>query len=548
MTSGDSLKDLIVLARHVQWQYKLENFTVESLKFITEALENSRNELFNEISRRDIRLPKSRPDKVLKELNDMTFGIQAQLTGNIIEATEVAGRTSFDEYGRILSFDGRLADTIGFNFVSLSPEQLKAMVVDVPVGGKVLKDWVSDNFKHQIVDEIKTDIATGLFKGESTAKLVNRLHDSFNMLNHEAITLTRTYVGSINNRAAEAVYKANSDIVKKEEWSATLEVSTKSGAGTCFQCVALDGRQWPIGTDHPRPLAHPRCRCFMLPVTASYKELGLNIDELEDKARPFTVRNGIPVDTGRSGKTVLDFGMFKGQAQDFVKKKGPIYFKNTVGPRRKELIDAGKITFNDLVDKNGKVVLLKDLPKLDPPPKKYRRPSPKIPESLKKSLLEAESKIYLRKTEKAYVFTPDGKKVFSKPGGKSSVSFTQKEADKMKGNILTHNHPYGSSFSLPDIELFVLKELEEIRAVGQYHRYSFSVNQGMPEKEMAIKEIRDLHKKYDKKMYQYFSKKIDQGKLTPEYAQKEHAHRVWSGISHDLNWIEYRRLQWPNTK
>jgi len=366
MTSGDELLKLIYLARHVQWQYKLENYTVESLKFITKALENSRNELFNEITMRDVRLPKGREGKVLKELNDLTFGIQAQLTGNIADAAQIAGKTSFQEYGQIMSLDGRLADTVGFNFVSLSPDQLQAMVVDTPVGGKLLKNWVSDNFKHQMIDEIKTDIATGMFKGDSTRKLVDRLTDSFNMLHHEAITLTRTYVASINNRAAEQVYKANSDIIKKEEWNATLEVSSKSGRGTCFQCASLDGRQWPLDSDHPRPLAHPRCRCFLLPVTVSYKELGLNIPELERVARPYTRVNGIPIDEGGKRK-ILKAGQFQGSAQQFIQKQGPLYLKNTVGPRRKELLDAGKITFNDLVDEKGRVVLLKDLPKLDRP-------------------------------------------------------------------------------------------------------------------------------------------------------------------------------------
>jgi len=258
MTSGDELLKRIYLARHIQWQYKLENYTVESLKSITKSLDKARNELFNYVSVRDIVLPEGREDKVLKELNNLTFGIQAKLTGDVTEAADIAGQASLKEYGQIMSLDGRLADTVGFNFVSLSADQLRAMVVDVPVGGKLLKDWVSGNFEHQIIDEIKTDIMAGMFKGDSTAKLVKRLRDSFNMLNHEAITLTRTYVASMNNRAAESVYKANSDIIKEEEWSATLEVSTRTGFGTCFQCAALDGQKWPIGSDHPRPLSHMR--------------------------------------------------------------------------------------------------------------------------------------------------------------------------------------------------------------------------------------------------------------------------------------------------
>lgn len=363
ISTGDTLLKKILIARHVQFQYQLENYTVESLKTITKSLDIARDELLDYVSRWDIRLPEGREDRVLKELNDLTFGIQEKLTGDIAEATEIAGQASLREYGQIMSFDGRLADTVGFNFVSLSAEQLRAAVLDVAVGGKLLKDWVADNFERQMVDEIQRDILAGMFKGEGTNKLVERLRQSFDMLDHEAITLTRTYVASINNRAAEMVYKANSDIIKEEEWSATLEVSTKAGAGTCMQCALSDGKRWPINTDHPRPIAHPRCRCFMLPVTLSYKELGLNIPELEKVARPFTVVNGIPIDDGGK-KRVLDFGMFQGNAREFIESKGPVFLKNMIGPTRKALIDSGKIGFDDLLDKRGNVVLLKELPEV----------------------------------------------------------------------------------------------------------------------------------------------------------------------------------------
>jgi len=542
MTLGDTLLKKIILARQVQWQYQLENYTVEALKSITKSLDKARSELFDYVQNRDIILPEGREDKVLKELNNLTFGIQEKLTGDISEASEIAGQASLREYGQIMSLDGRLAETVGFDFVSLSPAQLKAMVVDVPVGGKLLKDWVADNFERQIVDEIQTEIMAGMFKGDSTKALVDRLRGSFGMLDHEAITLTRTYVASMNNRAAEMVYKANSDVIEKERWISTLEVSTKTGAGTCFQCAAMDGREWPIGTDHPRPLAHQRCRCFLVPITKSFKALGLNIPELEEAARPFKVVNGIPVDDGGK-KRVLDFGMFDGNAQAFIESKGPLFMKNVVGPGRKALIDAGKIEFKDLVDKDGNVVLLKDLPKLDESIKAYRYPDSTV-KGLKKSLLDAETGIYLRKTEKAYLFDPEGKELFNKSGNKNSVGFTQEEANMMKGNILTHNHPYGTSFSLQDIKLLLKTGLKEIRAVGAEYKYAFSLKGASQAKDDALKMLEKEYQLSNSTVKGDFLTKMDKGEIDIEYAEKNHAHTVWLRVNKYLPWIDYRRKEW----
>lgn len=543
MTSGDSIKDLIILARHVQWQYKLENYTVESLKSITKVLNQARNELYDEITRRDMRLSPGREGQVLQELNDLTLGIQQILTQDIAEAAQIAGQASLREYGSILSFDGRLAETVGFSFVSLSSEQIQSMILDTPVGGRKLEDWVSRAFDREMIEKIKEEVSAGVFKGEGTSKLADRIRTGFNMLDHEAITLTRTYVASMNNRAAESVYKANSDIVKWEEWNATLEVSTKSGRGTCFQCAALDGQRWRLDEPHPRPLAHPRCRCFMVPVTASYRELGLDIDELKRAARPFTVRNGIPVDVGRS-KTILKAGQFTGSAEEFIRKQGPLYMKNVVGPNRKALIDAGKIKFQDLVDKDGNIILLKDLPELGKPVRTFRRKKIKTDKNLEKNLLAAESAIYLRKTEKAFVFAPDGTEVFSKSGGKKSVSFSIAQAESMNGNILTHNHPTGSSFSKQDINLLIARDIQQIRAVGKDYVHTFSLKPNAPGHETALKLVQKEHEKAETIVLQDFNAKIGRGDITVDHANKNHAHQVWQRVSDRLHWVDYQRNKW----
>lgn len=351
MSSGDRAKDLLLLYRNIAWQYQLENYTDEALKSIQKALNLGRNELLHQIDMMDFRLPEGREHALLTELNDMTFGIQAKLTGNIQDAAAVTGEASYREYGNILSFDGKLAKTVGFNYVSVSPAQLRAMAVTVQVGGKLLEGWVKDTFEGHIIDDIHTAIMADNLRGVSTPQIIERMTDAFGMIERDAETLTRTYIASINNQAAADVYKANSDIIKKERWDSTFEVSTQAGSGTCMVCAALHGKEFPIDEDHIRPPKHMRCRCFMTPVTLSWRELGLDIDEINASLKPFTERD--------ENRKILDAGQISGNFDDFLKTRNVKYQKGFFGENRYRMWKDGEIKVEDLIDKNGDLRLLK---------------------------------------------------------------------------------------------------------------------------------------------------------------------------------------------
>lgn len=356
MASGDQLKNLLLLYRSIAMQYQLGQYTDKALRSILASLNKARERLFDEISYRDIAMPKERVDMVLEELNNLTLGIQAQLSKDIQDAAVVAGEYSFREYDQILSFDGKLAETVGFNFASVSTDQLRAMAVDVPVGGKLLEDWVKDTFERRIIDEIQTAVMADTFQGLSTPKIIRHMENSFGMIRDDAETLVRTYIQSINNQAADAVYKANSDIVNQVEWSATLEVSKEYGRGTCRVCAAYDGKTWAIDEEHPSPPIHPRCRCFLLAKTDTYKNLGLNIPEMKESLRPYTERG--------EARSIIEAGQFQGQFEDFLKSRSKQYQIDFLGQNRYKLWKDGKIKICDLADENGNEKTLKELPNL----------------------------------------------------------------------------------------------------------------------------------------------------------------------------------------
>lgn len=295
---------------------------------------------------------------VLEELNNLTLGIQVKLSKNIQDAAVVAGEYSYREYENILSFDGKIAETVGFNFTAISPDQLRAMVINDAFEGSVLSEWVAKTTDLIFTEEMRTELLAGVFLGEGNIGLVKRLEEGFEIFRPHAISLARTYIADANNRAAKAVYDANSDIIDKEQWCSTLEVSFK-GHSTCLRCAGMDGRKFDLNSNHVRPPLHIRCRCFMLPVTKSYRELGLDIDEMKKSLRPYTERQEkTSIDTGLT-RAIYDAGQFDGDFEKFLFSRDTRYQKDLLGPNRYRLIQEGKIKFEDLVDNDGNIRLLK---------------------------------------------------------------------------------------------------------------------------------------------------------------------------------------------
>lgn len=66
--------------------------------------------------------------------------------------------------------------------------------------------------------------------------------------------------------------------------------------------------------------------------------------------------------------------------------------------------------------------------------------------------------------ETAIVYDADGNVVFKKKGTADEVKFTAEECKKMKGCVVTHNHPNGGGFSGADIYFAKKYKITEMRA------------------------------------------------------------------------------------
>ena len=352
--STQDLLDLYRLGRNVDWRYRLDQYEDRALNSILATLDAARVEIGREFETRLARLTSwgaDRNEAILGELEALTLGVRQRLAGDIADAAAVAGQYSAAEHSDILSVGGR---AVGINDVALSAGQFRELFGGTPVGGRLLEDWVSRAFETTVQGEIRQTLNVGMLRGEGYRKLVARLGKSFNdgtkLAEREAITLARTYVQSANVAAMEAVYRANADVVTGERWSSVLEPGYRNtGRGTCMRCAALDGREWKLGEARPPCPLHPRCRCVILAVTISWRKMGLNANEIEAVARPYTIRPDENIDAG-GRRAILEVGAHGGNYGSWWATRSHEFQLNVIGPERLRLIEAGRVKFGDLVD------------------------------------------------------------------------------------------------------------------------------------------------------------------------------------------------------
>lgn len=137
---------------------------------------------------------------------------------------------------------------------------------------------------------------------------------------------------------------------------------------------------------------------------------------------------------------------------------------------------------------------------------------------LLRRLKMVEMGIRMNRYESAIVIDRRGNIIFEKKGGERQVIFTRKEANEMKDNVLTHNHPsslgsmgvisLGSTFSREDINLAVSSNLKEIRAVTP-HGYTYSLKRPSKGWGTNINEVNSSYNAIEKRVRKNLNKYFD---------------------------------------
>lgn len=351
MTPQD-LAELYLLSRSLWWRHELGLLSDQAVSELIKVLRSARAGIVAQIEAEAQGLAsisewtRERNDQISAWIDEVLAGTSASVTSYISEASVGVALASVATYNSILSFDGK-AKAVKL-VEGITREQVKQFFQDQPLGGKLLSDWVGNAFSTGARDSILDAIREGVVMGEGYRKLVKRVMTAadtgFSITQREATTLVRTYVQSANTGAQEAVYEQNEGIIKGYKRVETLDNRT------CRICALADGAVYGKNEKRPELPAHPNCRGVYVPILKTFREIGLNIDELEEVARPWTIREQGPIGTG--GRKILNFGTTKenfGGWWESLSEEDKL--KTSVGPVRGKLLQEGLVRWEDLSDK-----------------------------------------------------------------------------------------------------------------------------------------------------------------------------------------------------
>ncbi len=248
--------------------------------------------------------------------------------------------------GNAISFDGRIKGVAA----GLTNSQAKAMLVK-PVQGSRLRAWI-DDLGNKTAKRLHAESMQGWIQGESIDKISKRFQKVTNSSRAQANVLARTWTQDVSARARANTIDQNRDVISAVEWSAALD------RRTCSLCGPLHGRVFlleegkgvsvksiPLGVGgEPRPPRHCNCRCSLIPRGHSWaKKLGIRdeagLKKLEGDYKDYSAKAG-------QLKKNKDYWTW-------LQKRPESVQVDHLGKTRLDMIKRGKISYDDILDKNG---------------------------------------------------------------------------------------------------------------------------------------------------------------------------------------------------
>lgn len=269
-----------------------------------------------------------------KELKILEAGLQPAPLKGPPAANELSGNISVTN------------GVVHYNFAKPSVDQLVAIAETQPIQGELLKKWFNKigSDKQEVINKA---IRMGMVEGDTIEKMVQRIAGTkagdykdgvLTISRRHAEAVARTAVNNVSNQAAHLTYQANKDVIKGWQFLATLDNRTT------ITCASLNGTKWPIGSG-PIPPRHVRCRSFQLPDMKTWKELGVDLEEMPAGER-----------ASKDGPVKSDITF-----SDWLKGQPAKVRHEILGTERMKLFDTGELDLKDFTNKRGQVYSLQTL-------------------------------------------------------------------------------------------------------------------------------------------------------------------------------------------
>lgn len=360
--------------------FDLEKVKTASAKNITRILQDLMKEIERELRDADptgvtrTAYQQERLNKLFnmadKTIKSQYRGINGILKNELMTLAEIEGLFAAKAINAVLKVN--VLDYV------VSREVLEKLATETLIEGAPSAEWWSKQAV-SLQDEFKRVMRVGVAKGETlqqmsarvmgtqkpsllgvrgnvpgvTDEVIEGLTSEPGLLKkarRNAEALVRTSYQTVMSEARQDAYRANDDVIKGSEFSATLDSRVTP------RCAAYDGAQWdlngnPIGKKKlpfAQPPLHWGCRSILLPVMKDLEEI-LGVPGMSEM--PSSTRSSI--DGQISTDVTFDQWM----------KSRPVSEQiEVLGKGRQKLYSEGKLTLADMLNpQTGQVMSLKAL-------------------------------------------------------------------------------------------------------------------------------------------------------------------------------------------
>lgn len=238
----------------------------------------------------------------------------------------------------------------------ITADMVYAAAMAQPFQGRLLSEW-ADNLESDRLARIVNAVRRGYLAGDTVETIARSVRGHANkdyrdgalqMSRANAASIAKTAVNHLAATARNSFTSANSDIVKGKQWLSTLDNKTS------HDCIIRDLLRYtldnkPIGHKVPYLQGpgkiHFCCRSTETLILKSWRELGIDIDEMDDGTRA-SMDGQVPAKT-----TYLEWlRRQSAQRQDQV-----------LGVERGRMFRAGKIDLDEMYTDKGEWISLEQL-------------------------------------------------------------------------------------------------------------------------------------------------------------------------------------------
>lgn len=233
------------------------------------------------------------------------------------------------------------------------PDHMKKLADKTLVFGAQAKDYwkrQGDDTAFRYAAAVRQGVAQGETNGQITQRITGTKTKPgvMQVSAGNARKLVHQSVQTVANAAHLESFRANSDVIL-----GVRQVSTLDGK-TSEICIAYDGQAWNLdgepldGTELPfngGPPRHWNCRSVLVPITKSYRDMGIDIPEPAPVGRA-------SVDGYQNGRVTFE---------QFLDGKPEAFVDELLGKGKAKLWRDGKITLQQLLDQSGNPLTLSDL-------------------------------------------------------------------------------------------------------------------------------------------------------------------------------------------